>query len=180
MALPFSINTTYAAGAQVKSVDLNAIQTSISNEHNKPLHFAAAAFTLQLAPTTVLFDYSGAWKTVAASGLNACTLDLTPYLIPGDVIKEITLRWRNGVTAAAGTCTLSLCRTPIATPFTETVMFASGQNTSTGGANVDRSALIAVAHTVLANTLYAATFEVNATAGNDQVGFGGITVQLGV
>lgn len=182
MALPFTRHQTFAALSQITSAFLNALQDAITARHNKPLHFSPASFLLNQPIADWTLDESGAqMRSDPASGAKQCILDLSPWLIPGDTIKELVCRWQNGVTPSAGAASFQLLRAPVATFGTQTVIATTaGLDTNTGGASVLRSSTLAVAHTVLANNYYGLYFELDATAGNDQAGFGGVTVQLGV
>lgn len=182
MAWPFSRLRTYTAGSQVPSSDLNAIQDYVVGRHNRSFHFTPASFLLNQPSSQWVLDESGAQaRAVAASGAKQCILDLSPWLMAGDTIREIALRWQNGVTPSAGTVTFQLLRADVATFGTQTsVATSAGLTTNTGGASVLRSSTLSVAHTVLADTYYGMYFEMDATAGNDQAGFGGISLVLGV
>lgn len=183
MALPFSRNTTYAAGSQVKSADLNALQDAIVNHtNNRTIHIPATA-SLLVSSGAPNISYGGSVKQVGAGGALFGQIDLSPYLLPGATIKEITFRWKNGATAAAGSFDASLVRNDIGTdPYDNgtTVAALATQDTSTGGAGANRSLLLAVAHVVLTDHVYLINWEFDATAGNDQAGFGGLSLVLGV
>lgn len=182
MALPFSRNTTYAIGSQVKSADLNALQDSIVNHHNnRTIHIPAIA-SLIVSGAAPNISYGGAVKQVAAGGAITGLIDLSPYLIVGATIKEITFRWRNGVTPAVGAFDAALRRNDIGTDPYDTgtsVAAITSQDTSTGGASAMRSTLLSVAHVVLADNVYLISWDLDATAGNDQASFGGLSLVLG-
>lgn len=186
MPLPFSRNTTYAIKQQVKSVDLNAIQDAIVAQHNRAIHFAAGPSFLS---GDVGFDQNGSFTANPASGGQFGQIDLTPWLIPGDTIASFVARWKNGVTpSATGEITFLLTRCPIATPFAAAINVLTGvaleegdgvQDVDTGGAGVTRSVTVDLDHVVLENNLYLLGVTLDSDAGNDQVGFGGFTVNLG-
>lgn len=179
MPLPFDREETATTDSDVSSNLINKMQDAIKARHNKQLHFTAVAFNLQSSGIPNR-DYAGAVRQVAAGGFLGGLLDLTPWLIAGDTIKEITFRWKNGVTPAAGALEGYLSKAAWATPYADSSVAALvTQNTSTGGASADRSLTLAVNHVVLAATAYVIGFEINATGGNDQAGFASVTVTLG-
>lgn len=180
MALPFSRTETATAASKVKSNLVNEMEDAIVARHNKPLHFPGDAFQVQQT-ANIIFDYTGAWRSVGASGLKTASMPLSQWLIPGDTLKEITWRWKNGATPTAGAITFSITRAPVATPLTPTsIVVVPGQTTNTGAANALRTLLSALNHVVLADNFYALTVEMDATAGNDQAGFNGVSLILGV
>lgn len=180
MALPFSRERTYNDDTPVDPNDLNAIQDSIAAEHNRSIHLSPAKFWATPATLDqIAMDESGAfWRGTPAGGSTRIgIIDITERLIPGDTIKEFVARWQNGATPTAGTFDIAIIRTPIATMVRATLA-STAENTNTGGADVRRSKTVAVGHTVLADNYYAIEFEMNATAGDDQAGFGGVSVVL--
>lgn len=183
MPLPFTINTTYAPGSQVKSADLNAIQVAIKDRHNKSLHFQPGSFYLSSPADWIVYDTGALAASVVSTGAKSGFLDITPWLIPGDTVKEFVARWANGATPSAGTITFRLHRTPFSEignrPPVPGAQWTTAQTTNTGASLAARSVTHAVAHTVLADNFYLLQFDMDATAGDDQAGFGGFTLVLG-
>ncbi len=88
MALPFSRNTTYAPGIDVKSVDLNDLQDQIIALHARVIPVGARE-----GPLSNGFFVLGYWE---ANGVEDHILPLP--LIVGDVLASIsvTLQWDGG------------------------------------------------------------------------------------
>lgn len=175
MALPFSINTTYAAGSQVKSADLNAIQTVIKDRHNRTIHFDPHGWGLG---TNAQF---GDEIAQIATGSFIAWLSLTPWLIAGDTIKQFTYRWFNGVTPTAGAITILLRRVSVTDDSAPVTINTFTDNTNTGGASAMRNVASALLnHVVLADNFYHLRMTIDATGANDGAGFRGASLVLGV
>lgn len=176
MALPFSRNTTYAAGSQVKSADLNAIQDAFVAHHSRPLHFGAYVWEgdnidRSTYPNQIVQAAAGAFTAFA---------DITSDLIPGDTIKEVTWRWLNGTTPAAGAIDVEIS---IYDMVAHTSGFVAGSQLTldgtTGGASAIRNSTDAINHVVQANKVYILKFACAAAPANDGVRLRGATVVLG-
>lgn len=158
---------------------MNAAQDSIIAQHNKPLHFLSGSWSA--TPNASKDDDAIAVGTPDALGFTAW-LDLSPWVIPGDTIKEITWRYFNGSTPTAGTIRFFVRRTNVVTMAVSTV-FDSGAgtyNTNTGGADAIRNQLTAINHVVLSGYFYTLSVVVDGTGADDGAGLAGATVQLGV
>lgn len=182
MAWPFSRLRTYAPGSQVFSADLNAIQDEIIARRNRSILISPASFlyTPDTLPQIGIDEGGGFWRAfIGSTGTLGGTADITPFLMPGDVIKDLIVRWQNGATpASGGNFDIGIIRTPMSTLIP--VQFAvTAEDTDTGGADALRSRTISVGHTVLSDNSYGVEFEMYGTAVGDQAGFCGITVVLG-
>lgn len=142
---------------------------------NTPIHLAPANWLLDV---NFNVEESGAQaRSVIATGDKFATIDFTPFLVPGDTIREFVARWMNGATPSAGEVRFQLLRTPVGTGTSVQIALAI-LDTNTGGPLIDRSHTEPVGHVVLANNYYSLFFEMDATAGNDQAGFAGATIVL--
>jgi hypothetical protein len=177
--IPFSRNTNYGTDVEVKSADLNDLQDAFVAQHNRSIHFGMASFLPE--------RHDNKWTTdgrylardvVISAGDLGMVLDITPWLIPGDRIKELVWHWKNGTTPAAGTVTVSLSNVNILTDVLGALAVNDTDDTSTGGALAARSATVAVAHVVLANHLYNVRMNINDVASDDTATLRGVTIVL--
>lgn len=173
--LPNSRNTNYAPDVAVKSADLNDIQDILVAQHNRPLHFAACDFGL--GPNSQI--QGGAAIRQIAAGAFSAFLDLSPWVIPGDTIKEFVLRYKNGNTPTAGNIALNFHRITVDTNAL-TNLQNSNENTNAGGALALRNVTKAVGHVVLADNFYFLQLTMDATGANDIAEIRGATIVLGV
>jgi hypothetical protein len=146
-----------------------------------PFLFSPSSWFMVTPIADINVDENGSfWRSVIASGAKYTTLDLTPFLTPGDLIDSFVARWANGVTPVpGGTVQFVLARMPFSSTV-QTIVTDSGLlTTDTGGPIVVRTQSFAVGHVVLPDTFYGLSFDMNTIAGNDQAGFGGISLVLG-
>ena len=179
MGLPFTRERTYDDTTPVDPNDMNALQDAIAAEHNRPLHFGPASFQptnhdLQLATDGHLY----ARDPGVGSGVMWVVMDLSPWIIPGDTIKELIWRWSNGTNPNVGAVEINLKNVTLATGAAGALAIVDSDDTSTGGAELVRSATVAVNHTVLANHVYFILFKMDDTGNDDQAAFRGVTVVL--
>lgn len=178
VGLPFTREETATGAGEVKSNTVNAMQDAITAEHNKPIHFGAGSWQFDEGTLSNPDD-----DTLNAAGAFDAWLDITPWLIPGDTIKEIVWRYFNGATPTAGTVRFFVKRIPVASSDAPVIVYDSGAgtyNTNTGGADAMRNQLTAIAHVVLADHFYSLRVVFDATAGGDAAGLRGATVVLGL
>jgi hypothetical protein len=169
MPLPFSRERDYTDDTPVDPNDMNAIQDSISAEHNRSIHFAIPPYD----PTAFTPHIE---------------IDLSPWLIPGDTIKEFVFRWWNGDTPVASEIHFSVVYanvldgddpdngTSIVGPDPESVVSV---DTNTGGANLYRTQTVASNHVVVANRTYIARIDIIHEANEDNAAPGPLTLVLG-
>lgn len=177
MPLPFSREETAVAGAKVKANLVNAIQDAIKARHNRTIHFGHHGWA---SGGTLNSQINQSSMGQAAAGLFTTYLSLTPWLIPGDTIKEITFRWFNGATPTAGAISFLPYRRGLAGGAITNLVAESNQDTNTGGAGAERTVTLAINHVVLADNFYVLRAICDATGANDGAGFRGASLVLGV
>jgi hypothetical protein len=178
MSLPFSRERTYTDGTPVDPNDLNAIQDAIAAKHNRPIQFGASAFADNgnVARDNDALEVGG---TPAVGFIVWC--ELSPFVIPGDTIKEVTWRWGNGATPTAGAVRFIITRTNVATDAEETI-YDSGlgtYDTDTGGAGAVRNQTTAIGIEIADGYFYELWMTVDATGADDGAWVRGATVVLG-
>lgn len=176
MPLPFSREETAGPAGKIKSNTTNAIQDAIRARHNRQIHFGHHGWA---SGGTLNSQINQSAMGQAAAGLYTTYLSLTPWLIPGDTIKDLTWRWFNGVTPTVGTIDLLLYRRGLAGGAVTNISATVG-DTNTGGASAERTSIVAPGHVVLADNFYVCRVIVDATGANDGAGFRGVTLTLGV
>lgn len=176
MALPFTRHTTFAALSQITSAFLNAIQDAIIAFRNKPLEFGA-----------YLWNGTNIGRTLpnqinqAAAGAFEARVDISPQLIAGDTIKEITWRYQNSATPTAGNIDVELGFVTVATGIASTVAASAlTLDSTTGGSSAIRNVTDAVGHVVVDGRAYFLKFTCAAAPANDDVRLRGATVVLGL
>jgi hypothetical protein len=173
--LPWEREETATAASGVKAETMNAIVA----RHNRSIHFGPASFLPERHDNNWTVDGQYlARDVVVTAGALGVVLDLTPWVIPGDTIKEIIWRWTNGLTPTAGAVSLEVSNVNVLTGLAGALAVNDVDDTNTGGAAIARNVTVAVAHEVLADHLYRVRFNMDDTANDDTVTFRGITVVL--
>ena len=102
MALPLTRNTTYAAGSQLKSSDMNDLQDKLIDEHFDGDGKVSAMAGVQTTGAGGTFDAEGSWTAGALSDVFSIPLTVRPG------VRLVAVRARITDDAASGTVTMDV------------------------------------------------------------------------
>ena len=154
MALPASRNTTYAAGSQIKSTDLNDLQDCVINGKHGLATRLIAALGGQSSTTAGTVPGSTSVRTGASGGTYYRQFDIDV----GKRIVNVRVRLKDN---AGTTCTVALMRD---VDGTQTSISAVG---TSAGTNVYQTLTAsAINHTVTTGGQYAFAFTFGGAAAN--------------